>query len=106
MWVDGALVLDLVFSGELRLTPGQHRIEVVRSREKILRRLGVDEVPRDRPFPQFGRFATRVLEVTEDGQVFEQVGEDRRRPLPDRVLRFQIPRSPQEARRIAGWISP
>lgn len=106
VWVDGALVLDLVFSGELRLTPGQHRIEVVRSREKILRRLGVDEVPRDRPFPQFGRFATRVLEVTEDGQVFEQVGEDRRRPLPDRVLRFQIPRSPQEARRIAGWISP
>lgn len=104
VYLDGELKLELSFSGRLELEPGTHVVEVVRNRGKILARLGLDQAPQDRPFPQFGRFEPRRLEVEADGKVYEVLGSDRR-PLPGHVLRFLIPRSEAEARQIPGWIS-
>jgi serine/threonine-protein kinase len=104
VWVDDRLVLDLAFRGRVELSPGRHAIRVVRDREKILARLGLDEVPLDRPFPQFGRFEPRTIEVDEAGHIFE-LGPAGPVELKDGVLRFSIPTTPQQAERNAAWIS-
>lgn len=104
IWVDGELVLDLAFRGEVELPPGRHSVEVIRDRDKILSRLGLDEAPDDRPFPQFGRFAPRTVEVDDSGRLFE-IGPRGPRELKDGILRFSIPTTPTEAARIDSWIS-
>ncbi|NJK89771.1 MAG: hypothetical protein HC923_10490 [Myxococcales bacterium] len=95
-------MLDLVFQGELRLAPGRHRIEVVRDRAKILGRLGIASVPEDRPFPQFGRFEPRIIEVDASGTSFE-IDDRGRRAIEDGVLRLSIPMSAEEAEQLGDW---
>ncbi len=104
VWVDDALVLDLAFQGRIKLGPGRHSIQVVRDRDKILARLGLDEVPTDRPFPQFGRFKPRIVEVGPEGELFE-VGPQGRQAIADDVLRFSIPLNTETEARTEDWIS-
>jgi len=104
VWVDDELVLDLAVRGDVDLRPGRHAIEVVRDRDKILERLEIDEAPQDRPFPQFGRFEPRIVEVDDNGRLFE-IGPRGARELKDGILRFSLPTTPREAARIDSWIS-
>ncbi|MGF1508526.1 MAG: serine/threonine protein kinase [Myxococcota bacterium] len=104
IYVNGVLTADLAFRGTAQLEPGTHTVQVVRNREKILERLGLDAAPLDRPFPLFGRFEPRTVEVDSEGQLFERHASGRTK-LPSGILRFLIPMTEDEAERIEDWIS-
>lgn len=104
IYVDGELVADLKFRARVELEEGLHTVSVVRDRQKILDRLGLESVPADRRLPRFGGFLPRTIEVTPEGELLERT-EDGARPLADAVLLFKIPLSPSEEGEIQGWIS-
>jgi hypothetical protein len=104
IYVDGVLVADLKFRARVELDEGVHTVSVVRDRDKILDRLGLDEVPEERRLPRFGGFLPRTIEVTAEGELLER-RKDGVRPLADDVLLFKIPLSPSEEDQIHGWIS-
>ncbi len=81
--LDGKTRVRDGYQGELRLDPGVHQVEVVK--------------------PGLGRFAPRAVEVTPEGELFEQLPGGQRRALVDGVLDFRVPLSTEEAARTPGW---
>lgn len=82
--VDGVLRRESTFLEHLELTPGVHRIELVK--------------------PELGRVYRLTVEVDAEGRLYEQ-NDGERRPLPSGELTVKVPRSAAEADSFKGWTS-
>ena len=82
--VDGVLRRESTFLENLELTPGVHRIELVK--------------------PELGRVYRLTVEVDAEGRIYEQ-NDGERRPLPSGELTVKVPRSAAEADSFKGWTS-
>lgn len=82
--VNGVLRRESTFLENLELTPGVHRIELVK--------------------PELGRVYRLTVEVDAEGRLYEQ-NDGERRPLPSGELTVKVPRSAAEADSFKGWTS-